>query len=58
VYFVEWCDGVHPRRVAFLTVGIGRFEEEDAGERQAFCLQWTTDGMALCREGEREDEEA
>jgi hypothetical protein len=27
VYFVEWCDGEHPARDAFMTIGLGPFGE-------------------------------
>ena len=33
VYFAEWCDGEHPRRSVFLTVGLGPFVPRDEALR-------------------------
>jgi len=41
VYFVEWCDGPHPDRAAFVTVGLGAFGDgTDRRDRTAFCVAW------------------
>ena len=48
VYFVEWCDGDHPRRAAFVTVGLGAFGEGTGpDDRMAFCIEWRAEGMGL-----------
>ena len=48
VYFVEWCDGEHPERAAFLTIGLGAFGEGSSpDERAAFGIEWRRDGMSL-----------
>ena len=55
VYFVEWCDGDHPRRAAFLTLGLGAFGEgTGSGDRMAFCLERRAEGMALTDEPARD----
>jgi hypothetical protein len=55
VYFVEWCDGDHPHRSAFLTVGLGAFGDgTDASRRAAFCIEWRADGMRLTNEPARD----
>jgi hypothetical protein len=55
VYFVEWCDGVHPERAAFLTVGLGAFGEGTAARaREAFGIEWKADGMRLTDEPVRD----
>jgi hypothetical protein len=55
IYFVEWCDGDHPRRAAFLTVGLGAFGEGTTStDRLAFGVEWRTDGMALTDEPPRD----
>jgi hypothetical protein len=55
IYFVEWCDGDHPRRAAFLTLGLGAFGEgTTSAERVAFSVEWRTDGMALTDEPARD----
>src|SRR5207244_10100495 len=51
VYFVEWCDGSHPDRAAFLTVGLGAFgDDTDRRNRAAYCVEWRTEGMSLADE--------
>ena len=48
VYFVDWCDGEHPHRAAFVTLGLGAFGEETTGaDRLAFGIEWHSAGMAL-----------
>ena len=48
IYFVEWCDGDHSRRAAFLTLGLGAFRVgSTSADRQAFGVEWDSDGMAL-----------
>ena len=48
IYFVEWCDGGHSQRAAFLTLGLGAFGlGSTSTDRQAFCVEWGSDGMAL-----------
>jgi hypothetical protein len=48
IYFVEWCDGDHPRRAAFLTLGLGAFgDDTQPTDRRSFCVEWRADGMAL-----------
>ena len=48
IYFLEWCDGKHPHRGAWLTVGLGAFGDgTDATDRNAFCIEWRTEGMRL-----------
>jgi len=48
VYFVEWCDGPHSHRAAFVTVGLGAFGDgTDRRDRAAFCVAWRREGMSL-----------
>lgn len=48
VYFVEWCDGEHAGREAFMTVGLGRFGAgSDPSGRSAFGIEWRQNGMTL-----------
>lgn len=58
IYFVEWCDGDHPERAAFLTIGLGAFGEgTEPGERRAFGLEWRATGMALTEQSIRDGPE-
>jgi hypothetical protein len=55
IYFVEWCDGNHPERAAFLTLGLGEFGEgTSAGDRTAFGVEWRAAGMMLTDEPARD----
>jgi hypothetical protein len=55
VYFVEWCDGRHPEKAAFLTMGLGAFgEDTTVSDRAAFCVEWKDDGMRLTDEPARD----
>jgi hypothetical protein len=55
IYFVDWCDGDHPRRAAFVTVGLGAFGEgTTSADRLAFGVEWRTDGMTLLDEPARD----
>lgn len=55
VYFVEWCDGDHADRAAFLTLGLGAFGEgTDRSNRAAFCMEWRAEGMSLTDEPARD----
>ena len=55
IYFLEWCDGNHQRRAAFLTLGLGSFEEQSsADDRRAFCIEWHAGGMSLTKEAARD----
>jgi hypothetical protein len=55
IYILEWCDGDHPSRAAFLTVGLGRFEDGTGREdRHSFCIEWTATGMYLADEPARD----
>lgn len=48
LYFVEWCDGPHPRRAAFMALGLGAFEDgATSADRIAFGIEWTEHGMGL-----------
>jgi hypothetical protein len=48
VYFVEWCDGEHPVRAAYLALGLGAFGEgTQPADRMAFGVEWRSIGMAL-----------
>ncbi len=33
VYFVEWCEGQHELRIAFMTISFGRYGDEEATGR-------------------------
>jgi hypothetical protein len=58
VYFVEWCDGDHPHRAAFITLGLGAFGEgTGSADRSAFCLEWRAEGMRLTDEPARDSPE-
>jgi hypothetical protein len=52
VYFVEWCEGAHDGRAAFLTVSLGKYGTDAvaADERVAFCIEMRCDGMRLSDE--------
>lgn len=55
IYFLEWCDGDHASRAAFLTVGLGTFGDgTTAVDRSAFCVEWRADGMSLTDEPARD----
>jgi hypothetical protein len=55
IYFVDWCDGDHPRRSAFLTLALGAFGEgTTSADRLAFGIEWRTDGIALLDEPARD----
>jgi hypothetical protein len=55
VYFVEWCEGDHPARAAFLAVGLGAFGEGSGPDgRAAFGIEWRAGGMALTNEPVRD----
>jgi hypothetical protein len=48
IYFLERCDGDHPNKSAFLTIGPGAFGEgTDTHDRNSFCVEWRADGMRL-----------
>jgi hypothetical protein len=48
IYFVGWCDGEHPGREAFMTVGLGTFGQgSDPDDRAAFGIEWGRSGMRL-----------
>jgi len=48
VYFVEWCDGEHPTREAFMAVGLGTFGDgSDPRDRASFGIEWHQNGMTL-----------
>jgi hypothetical protein len=55
IYFLEWCDGDHPARVAFLTLGLGAFDESTGpAGRAAFCVLWRAEGMSFTDEPARD----
>jgi hypothetical protein len=48
IYFVEWCEGPHPRRSVFLTIGLGAFGDgRTPADRVSFGVEWTSTGMSL-----------
>jgi hypothetical protein len=48
IYFLDWCDGDHQHRIAWLTVGLGAFGDgTDASDRSSFCIEWRAEGMGL-----------
>jgi hypothetical protein len=56
VYFLEWWNGAHPRRAAFLTIGLGAFgEDSDGDDGLSFCLQWHAAGMGLTDQPARDN---
>jgi hypothetical protein len=56
LYFVEWCDGDHPDRAAWLTISLGRFAEGSASaDRRSFCVQWRAKGMSLTEQPARDN---
>jgi hypothetical protein len=56
VYFVEWCDGQHPHRSAFFTIGLGSWGDgTDATDRMSFGIEWRAAGMRLTDEPARDD---
>lgn len=55
IYFLEWCDGNHPHRIAWLTIGLGAFGDgTDASDRNSFCIEWRPEGMRLTEEPARD----
>jgi len=55
LYFLEWCDGDHPYRQAWLTIGLGEFSDEnDASGRNSFCIEWRAEGMRLAEQPARD----
>jgi hypothetical protein len=55
IYFVEWCDGDHPERAAFIAIGLGAFGEGSGPEdRLSFGIDWRAAGMALSEEPVRD----
>lgn len=55
IYFLEWCDGDHPNRIARLTIGLGAFGDgTDASDRNSFCIEWRAEGMRLAEEPARD----
>jgi hypothetical protein len=55
IYFLEWCDGEHPQKAAFLTIGLGAFGgNADASDRNSFCVEWRHDGMRLADQPARD----
>lgn len=55
IYFLEWCDGNHPTKAAFLTIGLGAFGEgTDASNRNSVCIEWRQQGMRLTNEPARD----
>jgi hypothetical protein len=55
VYFVEWCDGEHPNKSAFLSIGLGAYSDgTSAADRRSVCIEWRADGMRLAEEPARD----
>jgi hypothetical protein len=55
IYFLEWCDGDHPHRIAWLTIGLGAFGDgTDASDRNSFCIEWRAEGMRLAEDPARD----
>jgi hypothetical protein len=55
IYFAEWCDGTHPERQAFVTLGIGTFgDDTEPAHRRAFCVAWHAVGMQFCDQPARD----
>jgi hypothetical protein len=56
LYFLEWCDGDHPHRAAFLTLSLGAFGDgTGASDRSSFCVEWRADGMRLSDQPARDN---
>ncbi len=49
LYFVEWCEGQHDLRNAYMTISFGNYGDEEAtgADRYAFCVETRCDGLAL-----------
>jgi len=55
LYFLEWCDGDHLHKSAFLTIGFGAFDEgSDVSDRRSVCIEWRQQGMRLTDEPARD----
>jgi len=55
LYFLEWCDGDHMHKSAFLTIGLGAFDEgSDVSDRRSVCIEWLQEGMRLTDEAARD----
>jgi hypothetical protein len=55
LYFLEWCDGQHMVKAAFLTIRIGAFSEGTSGaDRNSVCIEWRREGMRLTDEPARD----
>jgi hypothetical protein len=49
IYAVDWCEGSHPERVAYVTLSFGDYVEEavTGADRLAFCIETRSAGMGL-----------
>jgi hypothetical protein len=49
IYYVDWCEGPHDHRAAFVTVSLGNYGDQAAtgADRLAFCIETRCNGMAL-----------
>lgn len=50
VYYVDWCEGPHETRSAYITVSLGVNGSDEAGgaDRWAYCVETRCEGMRLC----------
>jgi hypothetical protein len=56
LYFLEWCDGGHPDRAAFLTLSLGAFGDGTRGsDRSYLCVEWRAEGMRFTDRPAREN---
>lgn len=56
LYYVDWCEGPHDVRAAFITVSLGNYADETAtgGDRSAFCIETRCEGMSLTEQPVRD----
>lgn len=51
VYYLDWCEGPHDSRIAWLTLSLGAWDDDStAADRSAFAIHWRDEGMALMSE--------
>jgi hypothetical protein len=56
IYYVDWCEGPHDVRAAFVTLSLGNYADETAtgADRSAFCVETRCKGMSLAEQPVRD----
>jgi hypothetical protein len=52
VYYVDWCEGPHDTRAAFVTLSLGKYGDDaaTAADRVVFGIETRCEGMALAQQ--------